>query len=276
MTVTHAYTGALETGFAQLDHGTLYYERLGSGTPIVLMHGLSLDTRMWNGVFEKLAERYQVIRIDLRGFGRSEATTEPFSVYEDVRALLDFLKLDSAFLVGHSMSGTMILDFALAYPERTLGLVFVAGALIGHPPSELAKETQAHLQELFQKGDLEAALEYDVVILLDGPQATPGRVEGPTRELLKEIRRHAYTLEFNGNFPKPLEPFAITRLEEVQAPMLTIYGDLDWPHFKEISDAIATRVPNAQQVLMPGTAHNGCMEKPEEFAQLVLDFLAEK
>ncbi|MGZ4162903.1 MAG: alpha/beta fold hydrolase [Tumebacillaceae bacterium] len=273
MNVKNEYTGAHETGFAEIGHGTLYYERQGVGTPILLLHGLNLDTRMWDGIFETLAQTNQAIRMDLRGFGRSEAITEPFSVYEDIRGLLDHLQVDRAFVVGHSLGGAMALEFALAYPERIQGLFVSCTALFGHPQSELAKETQARMQELIQSGDQDAVLAYDVYTLLDGPLAEQGRVQGPVRDLLTVIRKDAHAKTFNGNFPNPLQPPVITRLEELTLPVLTQYGDLDWPHVKEISDVIASRVPNAKQVLLANTAHNGCMEQPETFSQLVLDFV---
>lgn len=275
MTLAKEYTGAHETGFAKMDHGTLYYERQGVGTPVVLVHGFNLDTRMWDGMFETLAERYQVIRFDMRAFGRSDAITEPFAVYEDIRMLLDELGIDQAYFVGHSLGGNMSLEFALAYPERVKGIVLASSGLFGHPRSELGKETNDRLMAHFQRGELESALQYDLENLLDGPLGQPGRVQGPVRELLSKIRWDSYQHQFNGNFPKPLEPAAITRLEEIRVPVLTTYGDLDWPDFKEISDVIVNRVPGAQQVLLAGTGHQGCMEKPEEFVRLVEELIAQ-
>lgn len=275
MNVTNQYTGARETGFADVGNGTLYYERQGVGTPVLLLHGLNMDTRTWDGIFETIAQTHQAIRFDMRAFGRSEKIDTPFTVYDDIRGLLDRLQLDSAFLVGHSLGGAMAVEFALVYPERVRGLFLTCSSMFGHPPCEVGKQTHARMVELFQSGDFEAALTYDLRNLLDGPLAEEGRVQGPVRDLVATIRRDAFQKTDHGVRPTFLDPAPITRLEEIRVPVVTQYGDLDWPNVKEVSDLIASRVPNAKQILMEGTAHNGCMERPEEFCKLVLAFLQE-
>ncbi|MBL0386932.1 alpha/beta hydrolase [Tumebacillus sp. ITR2] len=261
----------LEKGFAKTSG--MYYERLGVGTPIVLIHGWNLDTRMWDGIFEDLAQEFQVIRFDLRGFGQSPASTEPYSPYADIASLLDDLGIEQAYLVGHSMGGAIQLEVACAYPERVLGLVHAYGAMMGAPRSESIQETSKMLFELAQAGEQEKLLQRDIETLLDGPNAEPGRVGGEIRERLREIRVHANGLERDFSMIRVLEPLPITRLEEIQVPLLTIYGDLDWPDFEEISNLLVERVPHAKQVFVEGTAHMGPMEKPQEFAQLVREFV---
>lgn len=271
MSTTTNYNGALQTGFAKTSG--IYYERLGVGTPIVLLHGWNLDTRMWDGIFEQLAEEHQVIRLDFRGFGQSPAATEPYAVYEDIRGLLDELGIEQTFFVSHSMGGIVQLEVACAFPERVLGLVHACGALMGHPRSAVMEATNTRLYELAQAGEPDALLEYDLATLLDGPDAEAGRVQGEVRERLRAIRVHANTLTRDFSLLRVLEPYPITRLEEIQAPLLSIYGDLDWPEFQEISQVLVERMPHAKRVLMAGTAHMSPMEKPEEFVQLVVGFV---
>jgi pimeloyl-ACP methyl ester carboxylesterase len=265
------YTGAFENGL--LPGSGIYYERMGLGTPIVLVHGFNLDTRMWDGIFEALAQEHQAIRIDIPMFGQSPAKTGEYALYEDIATMLDELGVEQAYFVGHSLGGAATLEFACAHPERVLGLVHAYGAMIGHPPSEEIQSAGARIQELAQTGQMEELLAYDVASLLDGPNVEPGRVQGDVRERVQAMRVHAYSLGPKGNFPKFLDPLPIARLEEIQVPMLTIYGDLDWPDFAEISQALAERVPHAQRVLIEGTAHMGPMEKPAEFLRLVQDFV---
>ena len=81
---------SVESGFAAVNSTRLYYELAGSGTPVALIHGFTLDTRMWDDQFQPLAEHYRVLRYDARGFGRSDLPTdEPFSPHDDLRALLE-------------------------------------------------------------------------------------------------------------------------------------------------------------------------------------------
>lgn len=266
-----AYTGEFEKGL--LSGSGIYYERMGLGTPILLIHGYNLDTRMWDGIFEKLAQEFAVIRIDIPMFGQSPSKTEAYTMYDSIRTMLDELGVEQAYFVGHSLGGAISLEFVCAYPERVLGLVHAYGALMGHPRSEEIQSVTKRIQELAQAGEMEQLLHYDLATLLDGPAAEPGRVQGRVRERVKAMREHANSLSSNGNFPILLDPMPIARLEEIQAQLLSIYGDLDWPDFVEISQVLVERMPHAERVLMEGTAHMGPMEKPEEFVQLVQEFV---
>ncbi|MEK7328872.1 MAG: alpha/beta hydrolase, partial [Chloroflexota bacterium] len=94
------------TGFAEVNGTRLYYEVAGSGQPLVLIHGFSLDTRMWGDQFETFARHYQVVRYDLRGFGQSAVpSNEPYTHADDLNNLLHYLKIDSVHLVGLSLGG---------------------------------------------------------------------------------------------------------------------------------------------------------------------------
>src|SRR6185436_3073968 len=93
------------TGYAPSNGTSLYYEVSGEGEAVVLLHGFSLDHRMWAPQVDALAGRYRVVRYDLRGFGRSAPSPERFTHADDLLALLDHLHIDRAALVGLSMGG---------------------------------------------------------------------------------------------------------------------------------------------------------------------------
>src|SRR5947209_8694969 len=98
-------------------HGTdLYYEELGEGHPVILLHAGIADSRMWDEQMPVLAERYRVVRYDLRGFGRSKMVAGAFSHRADLAALLDALGIASAALVGCSFGGRVATEFALEFP----------------------------------------------------------------------------------------------------------------------------------------------------------------
>ena len=84
----------------EIDGGRLSYERLGVGSPLVLLHGGALNGQSWDDQVGPLAERHTVIRYDLRGHGRSSTPAEPFAHAEDLRQLLDALDIPRASLVG--------------------------------------------------------------------------------------------------------------------------------------------------------------------------------
>jgi pimeloyl-ACP methyl ester carboxylesterase len=126
---THAQSRS--TGFAEINGTKLYYEQMGKGRTIVLVHGGLVDSRLWDDQFKEFAKRYRVIRYDLRGFGKSDAPLASFSPIEDLRALLAFLKVEHATVVGVSLGGMIATDFALEYPETVEALVLVGSGLRG-------------------------------------------------------------------------------------------------------------------------------------------------
>src|SRR6266542_985522 len=117
-----------QTGVAEVNGTKLYYETAGKGPAVVLVHGGLVDSRQWNGQMKEFAKRHRVVRYDLRGFGRSAAAPQPFSHIEDLRALMDFLKIERATVVGRSLRGIIAAYFALEHPERVDRLVLVGSA----------------------------------------------------------------------------------------------------------------------------------------------------
>lgn len=107
------------------DGAKLYYETVGQGTPIIFIH----PPAMGHVTFMKqrvLREQFQLIFIDMRGNGKSSSGKEKVSIEllaSDVKTVLDELEIDKTVLFGYSNGGTVVLHFALAYPERTLGII---------------------------------------------------------------------------------------------------------------------------------------------------------
>lgn len=104
-----------QTGVAQVNGTELYYEMAGKGPAVVLVHGGLVDSRQWDDQMKAFAKHHRVVRYDLRGFGRSGAAPQPFSHIEDLRALMDFLKIERATIVGLSLGGIIAADFALEH-----------------------------------------------------------------------------------------------------------------------------------------------------------------
>ncbi len=108
-------TSDIQTGFAEVNGTTLYYEVAGAGHPFVLLHGHLLDRRSWDDQFAVFAQRYRVIRYDQRGFGDSGLIMKglAYSDRQDLYALLQFLGIESAYLMGVSGGGALAIDFTL-------------------------------------------------------------------------------------------------------------------------------------------------------------------
>jgi 3-oxoadipate enol-lactonase len=169
-----------ETGTAEVNGARIYYEVAGEGEPLVFVHAGIADSRMWEGQVAAFAERYKVIRYDLRGFGKTEMVEGPFSHHEDLRGLLDFLGLERTHLVGCSMGGGAVLDFALEYPERVGDLVLVGSAIGGFRPDFDPPKEWDELVAADEAGDLERISELEVMMWVDGPARSPEDVPSAT------------------------------------------------------------------------------------------------
>lgn len=269
------------SGFAQVNGTRLYYEVAGEGYPLVLMHGGIMDNTMWDDQFEAFAQRYRVIRYDLRGFGQSDlpAGPEPYSMRGDLRALLAFLGIDRANVLAISMAGSIAIDFTLDYPEMVNALVLVAPGVNGYEsPDEEDEDETAMFKEIeaaFESNDLERAVELETRAWVDGPRRTPEQVDPVVRKRVYDMNlqnsRRVAGKELPGT--QKLEPPAFGRLAEIRVPTLFIVGDGDLREQVTLVDTLATKIPGAQKAVMHGVAHVPNMERPAEFNQLVLDFL---
>jgi 3-oxoadipate enol-lactonase len=110
----------------------------------------------------------------------------------------------------------------------------------------------------------------------DGPGRSPEEVDSTVRERVRAMttRNSNRPDDENAPFPQKIEPPAITRLNEIHVPTLIIFGDQDVRDILIIADILESGIAGAKKVIIPGTAHHLNMEKPQEFNQLVLDFLA--
>jgi pimeloyl-ACP methyl ester carboxylesterase len=129
------------TGQANINGASLYYEMTGAGSPVVLLHGLDVDHRMWDEQVAPLAHAHTVVRYDLRGSGRSTAAGERGSHAEDLRALLDHLELVGVSLLGFSLGGGAAVDFAVSYPNAVRALILVYPSIEGPATARLGDVT---------------------------------------------------------------------------------------------------------------------------------------
>jgi 3-oxoadipate enol-lactonase len=162
-------SGRQESGFSEVNVARLYFEITGVGEPLTLVHAGIADRRMWESQVAALASRYRVIRYDMRGFGRSAMVEGPYAHHEDLRALLDSLGIERAFLVGCSMGGATIIDFALQNPGRCHALVLIGSAVSGFLAESYPPDQWEELVAADEAGDLGRVSELEVRIWVDGP-----------------------------------------------------------------------------------------------------------
>lgn len=265
-------------GSFTIEDGTIYYEMAGEGMPLVLSHAAFLDSRMFDAIWEPLAEHFRVIRYDMRGFGQSSQATGPICRREDLHRLLIHLGITRANLLGCSNGGQNSLDIALEYTDLVESLILVGSTpsgfeMQGEPPRYLLEMIQA-----MQTGNLELANELQIRIWLDGVGREPDEADSDLRQ--KALQMNRIPVEYgtffiaDGQPPRPLDPPAVARLEQVACPTLIIAGALDHPEVLRAGAEMARRIPQAQgPIIVPATGHVPGYEKPEMLVKLVLDFL---
>ena len=163
---------SLREGFAPVPDGQLYFQMAGSGDTVVLLHGIAGDHRHWDKQFELLAFRFSVIRYDVRGWGRS---TDPvlgsrYSDFSDLAALLNYVEVESAHIIGWSFGSGIAFDFATAYPDRAKSLVSVVPWVYGYHSDAVGKwyERVNANAEVAAAGGAEAGANAFVDIGLEG------------------------------------------------------------------------------------------------------------
>ncbi|QOR68313.1 alpha/beta hydrolase [Cytobacillus suaedae] len=267
----------IESGVANINEASIYYEIVGNGKPLLLIHGLPIDSRMWDGQFEELSKQYKVIRFDLPGYGKSGAHDNDFSFVEDLKGLLDYLHIETVSIIGLSIGGQIGIDFSLDYPEKVESIVLVSNGIIGWTDfSTERKQFNEKINLSYQEGNLEKTIELMCNGWVMGPNRNQDMVSKDVVNLFSEMVKETYAKEAKGKgrmlFP---EKKAIERVEEIKIPTLLVTSEYDFPEFRKIAIFLHEKIEDSKITMIPGTAHMLNMEKPKEFNETVLDFLSE-
>ena len=245
----------------------LYYEVHGKGTLMVLLHSGGEDLRDWHAIVPQLAQTHKVITFDGRGVGRSPAVLEPINYIEDFRAFLDFLGIETAILVGHSMGGQVATDFALAYPERVSRLVLISPGLTGFTFSP------AYEQHAIQVMAAAPDVEKMTSISLDFPSYAV-TMTGPQRNLLSEMQKlHMQRIlewkTYQIDWPQPP---AVERLDQLRTKTLFILGTRDIPDLFRVAET-CQQIPDIRFEYIEGADHMPTLTHPDQVVRLITHFL---
>lgn len=267
-------------GFAPVHNGELYYEVMGTGPAVLLIHAGVADYSMWQAQFETFAKHFRVICYDARGFGKSRTEATTFSNRQDIQDLLDHLGIDKVAVIGISRGGQIAVDYTVEHPERVWALVTVAAGISGYDfqpdgseKSKIESEMFNKMEELWEKKDFEPLTELEVRMWADGPGQPAGRAAQHVREELFRMIRANDARQDGEATPLPLEPPAINRLGDIKVPTLVTVGDLDTTGTLAMADVLEQKIHRARKVVFSGAAHMIPMEQPDHFNQEVLSFL---
>jgi pimeloyl-ACP methyl ester carboxylesterase len=254
----------------------LWHESAGDGQPILLLHAGVCDARMWEHQMTSLAGWHQVIRADLRGFGRSPFPAEKFSFARDVVELIERLDAGPVVLLGASMSGRVALEVATARPDLIEGLILANAVLPGWPWSQPVRAFGAEEEAALDRGNVEAAVEANLKMWVDGPKRDRDGVDPVLRGFVATMQRDAFHIQlpmWDEADEELMAPDVGDSLGELGMPTLVIDGALDVEDIHEIARRIAGTVPDAKLEVIGGVAHLPSLERAAEFDRLVLSFV---
>lgn len=262
------------------DGVNLYYEDVGSGTPIIFVHEFAGDHRSWEFQMRYFGRRYRCIAFNARGFPPSDVpdNIEKYSqerARDDIKSVMDELKIDKAHIVGLSMGGFAALHFGFTYQEHALSLL-IGGCGYGASSDnrlQFADEAEAAAKRFEELGMIKSAMGY---------ATAPSRVQFQNKdprgwkEFADQLSGHSVmgsALTMRGVQKRRPSLFdLIERMKTITAPTLIITGDEDWPCL-EPALLMKRTIPTAGLVIMPNCGHTINLEEPTFFNERVNDFL---
>ncbi len=254
---------------------SIHYQDSGSGLPVVQVHGYTGNQNNWAAANAALGGRYRTIALDLPGHGRSGVRAGPEGydldlLAGDVRLLLEHLGVGSCVLMGHSMGGMVAQHFAVAHPGLLRGLVLVDTAAT-LPKLPRVQERQRLLAIALEQG-MESAFAAQLEMFPPSQRLleNPHLIDSWRQEFLMTSREaYVYCAQAIAQ-RRPL----LDELAAVAAPTLIIVGEHDEP-FIEPSQVMHQRINGSRLVTMAGCNHAPFVEKPADFAGVIVDFLAQ-
>src|SRR6059058_5840832 len=243
------------------DGVSIYYEVHGSGPPLLLTHGYSSTSAMWQGQTEALSKRHRLVLWDMRGHGQSDYPDDPRAYSEaltvaDMAALLDAVGATSAIVGGLSLGGYMSLAFYRAHPERARALL-----IIDTGPG-------------FKKDDARETWNIRALATADKlDQEGLALLKSATRERATARHRDARGLALAARgMLTQRDARVIELLPDIKVPSLIVVGADDTP-FLAASDYMAAKIPGAQKIVIPAAGHAVNIDQPQAFIHAVLPFL---
>lgn len=259
-----------DSGTVSVNGTHLFFEEVGSGSVVVLLHAGMLDRRMWNPQFGPLALEHRVIRYDIRGYGKSGPADAPYRSADDLYGLLEALHVSRASLIGLSLGGRIAIDFALDHPEMVNRLVLASPGLSGWKFSHSDTAYFPATRRARDRGDAAAlGLSYlgSAYVL---PAMKHRDLVAPLREMTAANGKHWMEVLKLGDLERVEDPPALGRTSELRAPVLLVIGSRDVPDIQAIADTLEATVPDLRRVTFEGAGHLVNMEQPERFTKLVL------
>ena len=274
VTVPTTATAAAQGHVAAINGERLYYEVAGEGPTLVLIHGWTLNQRMWDPQVPTLSRRFRVIRYDRRGFGKSSGVEDISWDAADLRALLDTLGATRVHLLGMSQGGRVALQFVRDNPDRVVSLILHGSPApdgFGLPQTGADRMRLDEWAAVVREQGLDAFRRaWAAHPLMEVPAGRP-EARARVSELLAAYR--------GGRFLSPRPPtgpiaqIAMTDLPRIGVPTLVVVGESEVPFLQIVGRALAYYLPKARFAVVPGGGHMVNLIEPDRYNAVVLGFL---
>lgn len=244
------------------------YEQAGAGEQsIVLVHGNWGSKRWWQPIQQRLPPAYHSLALDLRGCGSTLGPDHGYTIAEhsvDLRAFLDALGIERTVLVGHSLGGAIVTQFALQWPERVGALVLVAPAPVDG--MHMDRQAYQHLPLLKQN-------RWVLAQVLG--QSMPGVPNGLFRESLINDAMRARLAAVSGN-GRALERWNVAAdVHRLSMPTLIVRGNDDLLITRGHAQRWRRSIAGSRLVTIQRCGHSPNVERPDLLAQVMFSFLDE-
>ncbi|MGG0721530.1 2-succinyl-6-hydroxy-2,4-cyclohexadiene-1-carboxylate synthase [Bacillus mycoides] len=255
------------------------YEVVGSGEPLLLLHGFTGSMETWRSFIPSWSEQFQVILVDLVGHGKTESP-EDVTHYDiqnvalQMKELLDHLHIENAHVLGYSMGGRLAITMACLYPQYVRSLLLencTAGLESEEERKERRKKDERLADKIEQEGIRIFVSMWENIPLFE------------TQKRLAQNVKEAVRKERLANNPKGLanslrgmgtgaQPSWWNELQNLKMPVLLLNGESDEKFFRLLKN-IEKCIPRAKFVKIDGAGHAIHVEQPEKFDTIVKGFL---
>ncbi|MGB5911027.1 MAG: alpha/beta hydrolase [Promethearchaeia archaeon] len=277
--------------FAEVNGINICYEIHGKGYPIILVHGFGNKKEHWRAQVEDLSNYFKVIRFDNRGAGKSERPDGPYSMElyaNDINALMDYLEIEKAHIIGHSLGGMIVQNFILKYPHRTNKVILIntlSGITLPGVPNEKGIE-------MYRKNaitSLKELMKDPINKFLEGAKRSYSRsfwklmVENPKKkfhgiwsveDLVQEKLNNPTTVKDINNQVEALKTHNIyERLPSIRNKVLILAAEKDKTCTTTMNEKTHELIPNSKLIIIEKAAHQSILEKAPEVNKLIIEFL---
>ncbi len=258
----------------KLNDVVLYYEIYGNGRPLLLICGLGSDCSSWSGVVKELSSYFQTIIFDNRGSGRSSIGYDICTISkmaEDTIALMDFLKIEKAHILGHSMGGYIALELAINYPSRVDKLILASTASVSSKRNNILFEKM--YSQLVKEGPSEEWFKRWTFWLFSPETLNNSQF---IETFIKNSVKYPYLQTAEG-FKSQIDAIKLfdvrDKLGVIKAKTLILEGKDDALITPEESGILAKNLPGNTFRVLDGVAHSIHIENPRLFTEAMMGFL---